>query len=129
MGMMSGVFGLHEQALALRGQRLELLSRNIANADTPHYKAQDIDFKSVLQGLAGQDTAMTVTQPGHLSAGEPLQAPGLRYRVPFNTSFDGNTVEMNVEQAQYGKASTDYQTTLSFLENRISGLRRALRGE
>ena len=51
------------------------------------------------------------------------------YRIPFDTSFDGNTVEMNVEQAQYGKAAADYQATLNFLENRISGIRKALRGE
>jgi len=54
---------------------------------------------------------------------------GMKYRVPFNVSFDGNTVEMNVEQAQYGKAAADYQATLNFLENKISGMRKALRGE
>ena len=54
---------------------------------------------------------------------------GMRFRVPFNSSFDGNTVELNVEQAQYGKAAADFQTTLSFLESRISGIRKALRGD
>jgi flagellar basal-body rod protein FlgB len=49
--------------------------------------------------------------------------------VPFNSSFDGNTVEINVEQAQFGKAAADYQTTLNFLENRIGGIRKALKGE
>ena len=53
----------------------------------------------------------------------------MRYRIPFNTSFDGNTVELSVEQAQFGKAAADYQATLSFLENRVNGLRRALKGE
>ena len=51
------------------------------------------------------------------------------YRNPFNASFDGNTVELNVEHAQYGKAAADYQATLNFLENRISGMRKALKGE
>ena len=53
----------------------------------------------------------------------------MRYRTPFNSSFDGNTVEINVEQAQFGKAAGDYQATLNFLENRISGIRKALKGE
>jgi flagellar basal-body rod protein FlgB len=51
------------------------------------------------------------------------------FRNPFNVAFDGNTVELNVEQAQYGKAAADYQATLNFLENRISGMRKALKGE
>ena len=54
---------------------------------------------------------------------------GVMYRIPFNVAFDGNTVELNVEQAQYGKAAADYQATLNFLEQRISGMRKALRGE
>ncbi|MFZ8912949.1 MAG: flagellar basal body rod protein FlgB, partial [Burkholderiaceae bacterium] len=54
---------------------------------------------------------------------------GLKFRVPFNSATDGNTVEMSVEQAQYAKATADYQATLMFLENRISGIRKALRGE
>ena len=55
--------------------------------------------------------------------------PGLMYRTPFNTAFDGNTVELNVEQAKYGKSAADYQATLNFLEQRVSGIRKALRGE
>jgi flagellar basal-body rod protein FlgB len=54
---------------------------------------------------------------------------GEKYRVPFNASFDGNTVEMNVEQAKFGQVAADYQTTLNILENRVSGIRRALRGD
>jgi len=73
---------------------------------------------------------MQATRDRHFSAGEPGSQDGaLLYRVPFNTAFDGNTVEMSVEQAQYGKAAADYQATLQFLENRISGLRKALRGD
>jgi flagellar basal-body rod protein FlgB len=54
---------------------------------------------------------------------------GEKYRMPFNASFDGNTVEMNVEQAKFGQVAADYQTTLNILENRVSGIRRALRGD
>ena len=74
-------------------------------------------------------TAMAATSAGHFAAGQELSPDGMRYRTPFNSSFDGNTVEMSVEQAQYGKAAADYQATLNFLENRVSGIRKALRGD
>lgn len=128
LGGIQNVFGLHEEALQLKNQRLELIARNIANADTPNFKAQDLDFKAALNH-AQRDTAMQATQTGHYTAGDAQLALGLKYRVPFNTAFDGNTVEMNVEQAQFGKAAADYQATLSFLESRVSGLRKALKGE
>lgn len=129
MGLLNGVFGLHEPALAVRSRRLELLARNIANADTPHFKARDLDVKALLARAEAQPTAMTATHARHFPVGELAGADGTRYRVPFNATMDGNTVELSVEQAQYGKAAADYQATLSFLENRVSGLRKALRGD
>ena len=130
MNLLDSTFGIHAQALRVRSQRLEVLAQNIANADTPSYKARDIDFKSVLGNAQSlQDTAIAATRTGHYSNGEPASEGGLMYRVPFNTAFDGNTVEMSVEQAQYGKAAADYQATLQFLEDDISGLRKALRGD
>jgi flagellar basal-body rod protein FlgB len=56
-------------------------------------------------------------------------ADGMMYRNPFNVAFDGNTVELNVEQAQYGKAAAEYQATVNFLQDKIGGLRKALRGD
>ena len=122
-------FALHERALRFRSQRMEVLSSNIANADTPNFKARDIDFRQVMKTV--RTDALTTTQPQHyeLEGGMPPDQAALKYRIPFNTSFDGNTVEISVEQAQYGKAAADYQATLSFLENRISGIRKALKGE
>ncbi len=128
MNLLNQALGVHEQALQVKSRRLEVLAQNIANADTPHYKARDIDFKAVL-GAAQQDTAMAATSAGHFAAGEELGSDGMRFRTPFNSSFDGNTVEMSVEQAQYGKAAADYQATLNFLENRVSSVRKALRGD
>ena len=130
MNLLNQTLGIHDQALQVKGRRLEVLAQNIANADTPSYKARDVDFKSVLSGAQAEELAITATRGQHFSSGEPAtDAGGLLYRVPFNTAFDGNTVEMSVEQAQYGKAAADYQATLQFLENRISGLRKALRGD
>jgi len=106
---------------------MEVLARNIANADTPNYKAQDVDFKAMLKELKTE--YVTATHEKHFMGIKEAPDNGMRFRTPFNSSFDGNTVEMNVEQAQYGKAASEYQATLQFLENRIGGLRKALRGE
>ena len=127
MDLLAGAFGIHERALGVRSQRLEVLSRNIANADTPNYKAEDLDFKAMLKETSREYLAATNAK--HYAALEEQPDDGKRFRVPFNSSFDGNTVEMNVEQAQYGKAAGDYQATLQFLQNRIGGLRKAMRGE
>ena len=127
MNMIDNALGVHAQALGLRSKRMEVLARNIANADTPHYKAKDLDFASVLK----QTQQSTLNTTSNLHMGLPMEENpgGEKYRIPFNASFDGNTVEMNVEQAKFGQVAADYQTTLNILENRVSGIRRALRGD
>ena len=126
MDLLAGAFGIHERALGVRSQRLEVLSRNIANADTPNYKAEELDFKAMLKETSRE--YLTATNAKHYAAIEEQPDNGRRFRVPFNSSFDGNTVEINVEQAQFGQAAAEYQTTLNFLENRIGGIRKALKG-
>ncbi len=122
-------FALHERAMRFRSQRMELLSANIANADTPNFKSRDIDFRQAMK-MARTDV-LTTTRARHfeLEGGVPPDQAALKYRVPFNTAFDGNTVELSVEQAKFGKATGDFQATLSFLDSRVSGIRKALRGE
>ena len=129
MNLIDKAFGVHPQSLDLLSKRMEVLAQNIANADTPHYKARDVDFRSVLS--ESRTTTLRATHAKHLEVAEleDVNAGGIMYRNPFNASFDGNTVELNVEHAQYGKAAADYQATLNFLENRISGMRKALKGE
>jgi len=72
---------------------------------------------------------MQTTHANHIGQGEDGSPGGLKYRVPFNVAFDGNTVELSVEQAKFGQSAADYQTTLSILESRIGGIRKALRGD
>ena len=127
MNMIDKVFEGPSRTLAYRGQRMEILAKNIANADTPNFKAQDLDFHQLLKDAQGADLEMT--RPGHTTQSPDAGLNGLKYRVPYNTSFDGNTVELPVEQAKYGQYAADYQTTLSILESRIGGIRKALRGE
>lgn len=129
MDVLNNALGIHEKALRVRNQRMEVLARNIANDDTPHFKARDIDFKSVMAEFKPTEL-MASTHGTHFGFGDDkIDDDGLRYRTPFNASMDGNTVELTVEQSKYGKAAADYQATLSFLENRVSSIRKALRGE
>ena len=126
MSMLDNIFGVHENAMQLRQRRLSLLGENIANADTPHYKAKDIDFKKIM--AKETDFSIKLSQPGHMNSTNSRN-PALIFRTPNNPAADGNTVELNYEQAQFGKESARYTATLQFLENRIGGIRRALRGE
>ena len=128
MDLVNNAFGIHERAISVRNRRVELISQNIANADTPNYKARDLDFKKMIAGVEG--VKVSSTNARHYEVAHLENSPdGLKFRVPFNSATDGNTVEMSVEQAQYSKATADYQATLMFLESRISVIRKALRGE
>ena len=124
---MNGIFGLHEQALKMKASRLEVLAKNIANADTPGFKAQDVNFQKVLSAQSGI-AALTTTHARHLKT-SLVNGDGLVYTNPYNQSLDGNTVEIAMEQAKYGKAAMDYQASLDFIQSRIGSIKRALKGE
>ena len=115
----SALFGIHGTALQLRAHRMALLASNIANAATPGYKARDIDFAKAL------DTATTDTSgTASTAAGKAVQ-----YRVPVESSLDGNTVELATEQTQFAENAVAYKTTLAFLQGRIDTVMQALKGE
>ena len=120
--------GLHPQALAMREKRIELLAANLANADTPGYKARDLDFKSILKQNLPETVPMERTQAGHFAPQQLLESRAL-YRNPNQVSLDGNTVEANVEQAKYAENAVQYQASLQFVSNNFSGLMMALRGQ
>ncbi len=116
------------RVLALANQRLQLLADNIANADTPNYKAKDIDFLSALQAANRQSVQMQATNTRHIRTGDgPNQAETL-YRVPDQPSLDGNTVDSQKESAAVAETAVRYQATLTFLNQRIAGLRMAITG-
>ncbi|MFP4079843.1 MAG: flagellar basal body rod protein FlgB [Ectothiorhodospira sp.] len=121
--------GIHEQALQVRARRMELLSSNIANADTPHYKARDLDFR---QALEEADTSGAVslhtTHATHIPASGKGQAGETLYRVPTQPSLDGNTVDPQLEQAAFAENSVQYQASLDFLGDKFVGLKNALKG-
>jgi len=120
------------QALNLRAHRSEVLASNIANADTPNYKARDFDFAAALRGAIGttQRVALARTSVRHLDGGAGA-APGaaLQYRVPVQPSIDGNTVEMDTELAQFSDNALRMQADLAFMSDRIRGLLTAIPGQ
>ena len=102
--------GVHPQAVKLRLERTELLTANLANVDTPNFKAKDIDFAREMQRA---NNAVVDVQ----------------YRVPMQPSEDGNTVELNSEQARFSQNSMDYQSSLTFLNLQLSGIKEAIEGK
>ena len=120
------IFGDTGRALRLRSKRMELISSNIANADVAGYKSRDIDFKKIMS--RSMVDSLQKTHVKHFSENDPSNLKYV-YRVPINGSENGNTVEVNYEQGQFGRESTRYAATLQFLESRVGGIRRALRGE
>ena len=123
--------GIHEHALAARVKRAEVLANNMANADTPGFKARDVDFQAVMQ-RAQQTVAgfeMTRTDDGHMDTSGAAGDTELLYRTPHQPSVDGNTVDAQQEQTRFMRNAMDYQASFQFLSSKFSGLTKALKGE
>ena len=120
--------GFHSSALTLRAKRNDILASNIANAATPNFKARDIDFGAELK-KANNVGQLDVTNSNHIKTFSSRIGDKTLYRDPINPSLDGNTVELSVEQMEFSENVMRYQTTLTFLNNKISGLMSAIRGE
>jgi flagellar basal-body rod protein FlgB len=116
--------------LSVYGQRSSLLASNIANADTPGYKARDIDFKAALSKAAGEQISLKTTSGNHI-AGTGTGMSGLEtlYRNPTQPSLDGNTVDSQQEKARFTENAVRYQSTLTFLTGKFKGLKLAIKGE
>jgi len=126
-------FGVHQYTLSVRAKRAEVLSSNIANSDTPYYKAVDFDFKDAMTraiGEAESSMGMAKTHQTHLDgfAEQGEKDFKLQYRTEVQPSIDGNTVDMDVERSAFTDNALKYQSTLTFLNKRISGLMEAIKG-
>jgi flagellar basal-body rod protein FlgB len=128
--MFDNIFGIHEQALLLHEQRLGVLATNLANADTPGYKARDIDFGAVLSHTdSSTPLPLVMTQAAHITTATDELPPGeLLYRNPYQASLDGNTVEMPVEQAAFSENNVRYQASLNFINLQIAQVNLAITG-
>ena len=118
--------GVHPYALQLRAERAQILASNLANVDTPGYLARDIDYQQILGDVADDVARGMSSESVNNSADAQLQE--LMYRVPFQSSADGNTSELGVEQSKFGNNAMDFQTSLTFLNMKISGLAKAIEG-
>lgn len=122
-------FGVHDDALLLFERRTRLLAENIANADTPNYKARDIDFNAALNQAQADQINLQTTQSGHMNLSTEPYGEFIKYHVPEQSSADGNTVDIQKQQAAFAENNVRYQTTLTILSRRISGLVNAFKGE
>lgn len=133
----------HQQALQVREYRQQLLASNIANADTPNYKARDVDFNAALRGVLARDGQAQAVQRGTASslvttaanhmAGTARTESGvggapLLYRKPAQGSVDGNTVDMDAERAQFADNAIRYEVSLIMLDRQIKGMLAAIQG-
>ena len=119
--------GVHPYALDVRADRARILAGNLANVDTPGYLARDVDYKTILgrvaQQVAAGDESAAIAQG---SMANDMQHP--LYRIPYQVSMDGNTSELSVEQSKFANNATDFQTSLTFLNMKITGIAKAIEG-
>ena len=130
--------GVHADALKLQSKRMEVIADNLANSDTPGYKARDIDFRAAMASAGGAGGAsapsapvkLATTNPGHLGTDPATEAnASLKYRVPLAPALDGNTVDAQQEQAAFADNTVRYQATLTFLSSRFRSLMTAITGQ
>lgn len=122
--------GIHEKSLMLYARRAELLASNLANADTPGFKAKDLDFRSTLQNIQTQSThELNTTHGNHIQLSSSNIATEAQYRIPNQPSLDGNTVDSQLEKSAFAENALRYQASLNFLDGKFKGLIAALKGE
>lgn len=125
-------FGIHQYTLGVRAERAEVISANIANADTPGYKARDLDFSSALEQAKSQmqsGVSLARSDSRHLQADSAFSG-ALKYRNPDQPDTgDGNSVDVQQERMAFMENGLEYQTSMEFLNSRISGLLKAIKGD
>ncbi len=138
MNKLDAAFSFHESALRIRAQRQELLAANIANADTPNYKARDMDFaaalKNALAGTPGSGVTPVTTSPQHIAGDNSIPSspskPGdIQYRGVIQGSVDGNTVDMDVERNQFTDNAIRYEASLTMINGQIKKMLAAIQGQ
>lgn len=134
-GPFDNPLGLSALTLPLREQRLNVLSSNLANADTPGFKARDFDFSAALKGAEDHQRRVSARSTSGVSLGSDGGMSGAdfqRYvttRQALQPSLDGNTVNTETENAAFGRAVLEYRASLTFFESRVRGLMTAITGQ
>jgi flagellar basal-body rod protein FlgB len=123
----SNYLGVHAAALPLREQRMQLIASNLSNADTPNFKAKDLNFQAALEQAAAKASPLQTTREQHLTL---LDAgPRVFERAGVQPSLDGNTVDADTERAAYGRAALEYRASLSFIESKVRTMLTAITGQ
>lgn len=126
---LNNYFALRLRSLEVAEQRMKVLAANVAHADTPGFKARDIDFVSAMREAGEGGMQMASTKAGHIGVPGSADVAGtVQYRVPTQPSLDGNTVDAQKESAAVAETAVRYQATLTFLNQRIQGLMTAITG-
>jgi flagellar basal-body rod protein FlgB len=135
IGKVDNLLDFHATVLRLRADRQQLLASNIANADTPNYKARDIEFSSALKGALTRSGRA----PGELAKTSAVHLSGVSkagsvststlYRTEQQGSVDGNTVDMDVERNQFTDNAIRYDASLTMINAQIKSLLAALQGQ
>ena len=125
-----------DDSLILRSRRSEILASNIANSDTPGYKAKDIDFKSAMSNVMGTRSEfkkgalkMETTNDNHIQMSQGTLSTDIMYRNPYQPSLDGNTVDSGVEKTEFTKNAMQYNASLRFITGKFQALSRAVKGQ
>ena len=123
----------HQTALNARAYRQQVIASNIANADTPNFKARDVDFREALTGALGGATRglpLKTTAQRHIAgaAANPLEA-SLKYRNEVQGAVDGNTVNMDTERAAFAENSVQYQASVTFINGLLRSMQMAVQGQ
>jgi len=129
---LDAALAFHQRALDVRAQRQQLIASNIANADTPNFKARDIDFRASLEAALKSGAApgaLARTAPGHLGGSSAAAGSALLYRQTVQASVDGNSVDIDVERAQFADNALRYEANLMFISGQIRGLLSAIQGQ
>lgn len=126
--MADSIFGLSEKALQLSEGRSVMLSNNLVNSSTPHYKARDIDFNKAMQE-ANQTYSLETTSKNHIQASNQLSGHQVQYRIPMQMAMDGNTVDDEIERKNFMENALRYQVNLTFISNKSDEIMKAIKGE
>lgn len=124
----TAMFNLEEKSLSLCEVRSALLARNIANSNTPNFKARDLNFHEALNSVH-QSNTLTTTHSNHLQSSHSANGNPLYYRVPTQISQDGNTVDDEIERKNFIENALRYQASLGFVQNKAGTLLKAIKGE
>jgi flagellar basal-body rod protein FlgB len=138
VGKLDQMLHFQETALSLRAQRQQLLASNIANADTPNYKARDIDFNKALEGALTRSTSgaaspndLAKTATAHLASNvsQTIGGAPLLYSNPEQGNIDGNTVDMDVQRNQFTDNAMRYEVDLTLASAKIKAMLTAIQGQ